>query len=393
MGGVCSKSTADSSKGRNSESKATEAERAVAVAEGLQTAQKIEAVTGAPAAVTEDGDVIVAVDEEDKKSIKGEKTNIVDEAAAAVVSRSPEPAAVIRKEEVVTEEGKNGDTRVHVSVVEAVISSDLADLPEQVEHVSPRDLELLRQAREQVKATGGPVITDVTNSDGQNRREYKPRASAYGYLLYVPDKGGSLILLWLKQELSPEEEEKAGKILVSFVPALHKSVPRMKYEQKGGKTELLTGIEDKWSVWKANEKQKYYAAWATVLKTCDEYEATLCVRNWTEDMPPQVFLSLLHVGPVGNKVATLPRDRPVDLSVFSHVAVVPADKSKEFKEGHDLSEKKFQDLIAAAGGAHQRLVPRGNAAKLGQNDVVAWFKEDGIDISDNKQGLILDGKK
>ncbi|KFH03240.1 immune mapped protein 1 [Toxoplasma gondii VAND] len=393
MGTVCSKNRVDTTKtAGTSKATADEAERTVAVEEGLKAAKEIEALTGAPAAVTRDGEVIVAIDEEDRKQLNEERTNSVDEAAAAVVQQSPEPAAVIRKEEVVTVKSDNGDTRVHVAVVEAVIRSDLPDLPDHVENVSAEDLELLRQARKQVMAVGGPVVTDITKSDQQTSQINKPSASAYGYLLFSPDKGGSLTLLWSKQQLSAEEEENAGKVLLSFVPALHKNVPRMKYEKKGGKTELLTDIEAKWSVWKVNEKQRYYAAWATVLKAANEYEAKVTVREWTEEMPPQVFISLLHVGLVGNKVASLPRGHPVDLGVFSHIAVVPADKNKEFKDGFNLSEKKFQDLAVAAGGADQRFAPRGIATALGQDDVVAWMKEDGIDISKNERGLTLDGR-
>lgn len=40
----------------------------------------------------------------------------------------------------------------------------------------------------------------------------------------------------------------------------------------------------------------------------------------------------------------------VGVGAYSQAAVVPADKSKPFKEGLDISEKKFQDMATAAGG-------------------------------------------
>ncbi|PFH38756.1 hypothetical protein BESB_010980 [Besnoitia besnoiti] len=385
MGGVCSRNKAESPRAPDSVAEAataeavTEAVKDVAAPEAVESAgEAAAATTGGAAAVNKEDEVVVAVDEEDVKKAE-QKPNVIDDAAAVVVTESPEPAAVIRQEKVVTEEGKEGEIRTHVSVVEAVVSSNMTALPEKVEGVSPEDMELLRQAHEQVRAARG-------NEEAKTKTPGKASASAYGYLVYVPEKGGSLILLWSKHELTPEEEEKAGKVLLAFVPALHKTVP-MKYEQKGNKTELLTGFTDKWNTWKAADKQKYYAAWTKVFKTCDQYEAKVTVREWTEEAPPHVFVSLLYVGPLGNKVANMPENQQMDISVFSQIAVVPADKTKEFKPGLDLSAKKFQDFATAVGGAYVTFVHRGNNAMMGQNDLVAWLKEDGLTVTE-KEGVI-----
>lgn len=190
-------------------------------------------------------ETVVAIDEEErKKQLANDRT----EGRTAEAAPGEADAAAIYGEQVVVEADGSGDARMRVSVTEAVVNNDAVQLPDQTAGLSPEDRELLEKARAQARETagqggGGPVVTDITGDAKSKDQNLKPpTASAYGYLLYSEDRGGKLVLFWTKNELTPDEEAAHGQVLLAFRPARHKTVPRMKYEQKGGKTDLLTDI-------------------------------------------------------------------------------------------------------------------------------------------------------
>lgn len=136
------------------------------------------------------------------------------------------------------------------------------------------------------------------------------------YLVFDVASLGTLFSIW-----SDEPVEGAWAVIKPSKP-----VPRFKFTQKGGKSEIIRKIRE--------DRRRLFQGWAEFIKSAKTYDGTFELLE-----PREVTVTFSHMGevfPIGTK-------EPVEVSKFSAVAVCGKDKDP-FQNVKSMSNAQFLDI-------------------------------------------------
>ncbi|KAL8272112.1 hypothetical protein Esti_003955 [Eimeria stiedai] len=284
--------------------------------------------------------------------------------------------------------------------------------PDKIMMLSQEDQELLEQAKKQIaeqhKAEGTAEAQQAVQNEigassppeaqqivqkgieASNLPPSKDSASSspISYLFYASEKdGGSLLQQWVQQPMAEEEIIQKHFIqLASFVPAAHKTVPKARLQQNGGVTVFIKEILYRWDIWGKAQRQGYYQGWVKYLKSADDMEAKVTLKEFASPAPPATVF-ILHTSPTENKVIEVKAGEALPISLFGFVAAVPS--SSLYKPGSNISSKRFGDTATEAGGAYLQLSRRGGDAAFDQEEVLKWLEADGLKVAEGGKGITL----
>ncbi|KAL8437563.1 hypothetical protein Efla_000426 [Eimeria flavescens] len=279
----------------------------------------------------------------------------------------------------------NEESAVH-KVEEATdqASKLLESQPDKIVMLSEADQQLLAEAKKKL-ASGElqqtPAAAAGAGGGGDSAPESSPPpSSAMAYLFYAPElEGGSLLQWWMAKPVEEEIQKKKFILLASFTPAAHKRIPKTRLTQNNGVTVFLQEIAYRWDIWGKAQRQAYFKGWTKFLKAADDMEATVKVFSFSKPAPAaSVFI--LHTAPTGNKVIQLKEGgEGIPISLFGFAAAAPPNAA--FKDGANVSSKRFGEIATEAGGSYIQLSRRAGDAALDQEEVVKWLAADGLQVS------------
>jgi len=131
------------------------------------------------------------------------------------------------------------------------------------------------------------------------------------YLTWEPAGEGSMILTW--------SEMHVANAMAFFRPHSSKPVPKFKFKQNGGRTELIRNLRGGTG---SKGMQRYYEGWTQFFKLAREFKSDLVVWD-SKDSPISVFFL-----DSTNTIFEFPKNKFCNSSSLQAIAVVSASNTK-----------------------------------------------------------------